>query len=459
MKPSKFFRTAAAVFSAAVMCVAMAGCSIEFGTNPKARDNKIVAKPTAGENTKGMEITYGEFRKQYDYMLNLYEIEDDTDAEIADACTKQRNDIINNLITNTIILHKTQEMGITLTEEDMNEAQKNFDEQIEQQIGYFSGLADYSDLKAEEITEEITHQRGSEELDRFLEECGMTRDDLFTWTKEYLFATKLIDEITKDITREQAETRMQEFIEKIKAIYEKNPLTYEKSGYSELWVPEGSRLIKQVLLGFDESVQLQITTYRNNNDNEGVDKIRENAAKELEEKVAEVQKKLDEMDEGKTTFNEIILEYSADSAGSSANPDGYLVVPNGENYAKEFQEAAFALEKIGDRTVCVTDRGVHVMIYAGDAKANADFVEAFINNAFGEMKNEKFQTQLEEWRTLYNYEIDREFLRLDYKPETSSTSGTSSTPDTSGTSSTPDASGTSSTPDNSDTSDTSSTTE
>ncbi len=430
MKLRKIFRAAAAVISAAVMCVSLAGCSFEFGISPDAKDKEIAARPTGGENTEGMEVTYGEFRKQYTYLLNLNGIEDDTASDVAEAWTKQRNNIINNLITNKIILHKAQEMGISLTEEDLEDARKIADEQIEQQIEYFSGLASYTDLGTEEITDEIRRQRGSEELDKFLEKCGMTRDDLFTWTKEYLLSAKVLDETVSSVTRADAEAKVREMIGKMQDIYKTDPAAYEQSGYSQFWVPEGSRLIKHVLVGFDESLQTQILISRSNGDDENADKLRADGAKELEEKVAEVQKKLDEMNEGKTTFNEIILEYSADSAGSSAYPDGYVVVPNGESYAKEFQEAAFVPEKIGDRTVCVTDFGVHVMIYAGDAKADPDSIEAFTQTALGEMKNEEFQIRLEEWKAVYAYETDRELLRLDYKPETSDTSNTSDASDT-----------------------------
>ncbi len=427
----KILRSAAAVVSAAVMCVSMAGCSVEFGTSPSANDKKIAAKPTGGEDTKGMEITYRDFRKQYSYFLEINHIEDDTAEDYADDCTKQRNDIIDSLITTRIITHEAEKLGLALTEDEKNEVKTNTDEQISSIIDTFGKNADFSDIGSGEVTDEMRRQRGEEDFNKLLGGCDMTREDIYAWTEEYVLATKLFDEITKDITREQAKTRVDELIGKVKEIYEKSPSTYEKSGYSELWVPEGSRLIKHVLIGFDDAVQTQITTCRNNNDNEGADKIREEAAKGLEEKVAEVQQKLDEMDEGKTTFTDIIRDYSADSAGSSANPDGYLVVPNGEYYKPEFQKAAFALEKIGDRTVCVTDYGVHIMIYAGDAAANADFVEAFINNALGEIKNETFQAKLEEWRTLYNYEIDRELLRLDLKLETSDTSGESLSPSSS----------------------------
>ncbi|MGN0678322.1 MAG: SurA N-terminal domain-containing protein [Oscillospiraceae bacterium] len=424
-KFGKFLRSAVAVISAAVMCVSMSGCSVEFGTSPSANDKKVVAKPTGGEDTKGMEITYLDFRKQYSYLLEIYDIEDDTAEDIADACTEQRNQIISDLITTKIIMHEANKLGITLTQEEIDEAKASANEQIEAQINYFGSLADYSDLGLEEITDEVRHQRGGQKLDELLEKCAMTRDDLYAWSEEYILSTKLLDEVTKDITREQAKTQAQTYIDRVKNIYEEDPAYYEQSGYSALWVPEGSRLIKHVLVGFDDSLQMQIMTYRNNNDDEGADALREQGAAELEEKVAEVQQKLVEMEEGKITFNEILLEYSSDATGSSMYPDGYLVVPNGTMYVPEFQKAAFVPEKIGDKTVCVSDYGVHVMIYADDAKADPESIESFIDTAYGEMKNDAFQTKLAEWRELYNYEIDREFLRLDFKPETSDDSNDS----------------------------------
>ncbi len=449
MKSSKLLRAATAAVTAIVMCVTTAGCSVELGTSPEAQAKKVVARPTGGENTEGMEITFGEFNKQYNYILKLYEIEDDKAEDVAEACREQRQQIIENLVTNEIILHKAKELGVDeLTPEELEEAKKTTDEQIEQQIQYFSGLASYSDLGLEEITDEVRHQRGSEKLDEFLASCDMTRDDLLTWTKEYIISSKVLDEVTKDITREDAEARANEYISRVETMYKNDTLMYEQYGYTELWLPEGSRLIKHVLLGFDESLQTQITVYRNNNDTEGANKLREEGAKELEAKVTEVQQKLDEMDEGKISFNDILLAYSADATGSSAYPDGYIVVPNGVGYMPEFQEAAFVPEKIGDRTTCVTDYGVHIMIYAGDAKVSEDAINSFVETALGEMRNEEFNNKLAEWKTTYNYEIHRELLRLDEEISTSDSSANSDgadSTDSSANSSTTDESGSSTT--------------
>lgn len=428
MKTGRFLRSAAAVLSAAVIGITSAGCSVQFGTNPKIKDSEIVAKPTAGNIDDDMNVTYGKFNKQYTYILKLYEIEDDTAEDVAEACANQRELIANNLATNKIILKKAKEYGVAeLTEAEKAEAKQSYEMQMEQQIEYFATLADYSDLTEDQITDEIRKQRGNEAFDKFLEECGMTRDDILLWSEEYIISTKVLDAAVKDITLEDAKAKSEEMIAKIKAMYETDTAMYEQSGYSELWVPEGARLVKHVLLGFDEALQSEIAIYRYNGDNETADTLRQQAADGFAEKIAEVQQKLDEMNEGKVTFNQILLDYSADSAGSSMYPDGYLVVPNGVSYMPEFQEAAFVPEKIGDRTVCVTDYGVHIMIYAGDAKVSQETVDAFVETAYGEMRNEAFQTALEQWKTEYSYELDRELLRLDIADEAASTDSTDST--------------------------------
>lgn len=421
MKTGRLFRSITAAVSALVICAASAGCSVEFGTNPKIKDSAVVAAPTSGDFDKSMKITYGEFSKQYNYILKLYDIDDDTDEYYADACTQQRELVINNLISNQIILCKAKELGVdVLSEAEEQEAVDYYNTQMEQQIEYFTSLADFSDLEEDAITDEIKRERGEAKLDEFLDECGMTRDDILQWSKEYIISTKLLDETTKEITMQQAEETTAEHIEKLKAIYETDPYSYETSGMYELWVPDGSRLIKHVLLGFDESLQTQIAVYRNAGDDENADILRSQGAEELQKKIDEVLLKLDEMDEGKTTFNDIILEYSADSAGSSAYPDGYLVVPNGEAYMEEFQQAAFVPENIGDRTICVTDYGVHIMIYSADAEASEEAIDAYIATAYGMLRSEKFQEYLDQWKLDYNYEIDREVLRLDDTEQDSS---------------------------------------
>ena len=119
-------------------------------------------------------------------------------------------------------------------------------------------------------------------------------------------------------------------------------------------------------------------------------------------------------------FNTILLNYSADAAGSSMYPDGYFVVPDDTHYAKEFTEAAFDMEKPGDRTVCTSDFGVHIMIYASDAKPDEEAVKEQVDSLLVDIYQETAAKKTDEWLKEYDYEIDREKLRIETQTSSSS---------------------------------------
>lgn len=403
--------------TALLLAGALGGCSVRLGTSKKPDADAIIAEPTAGDADDGMKIAYGEFSKEYGYMLKGAGIEDDDAEDVAESCKAQRSTIITYLINERIIFKKAAEMGVsTLTEAEMNAVDEEYNSRVEEQIEAFGRSADFGTTAEEEITEEQRRERGSEEFDKYLVSCGMTRDDLLQWSVSSAITNKLIDEVGKSVEYSAAEESFAEYTEEVKRLYSESTAQYEHGGYTDIWVPEGSRMIKHILLGFDEDVQIEITDKRKNGDDAAADKLREEKAAELRQQTDEVQKKLDDGEDFKT----IMLEYSGDAAGSSLQPDGYVVVPNGVMYMKEFQEAAFAIEKIGDRTVCVTDYGVHVMIYADDAKVSEDTKKSYIDYIYEQMKNTEFSKRMDEWRAEYDYRIDYEALGLDDPADSSS---------------------------------------
>lgn len=425
----KFFRRAAAAILG--ICVLMTcGCSVKFNTVPQEGD--IVAKPRSN-GSEDLEVTYGEFQQQYQYFLMQYGIEDDTVSDYADACTEQRELIINSLILNKIYLKKAKEMNIPeLTEEERADVRETLESQFEQQAVYLgkkalgistdtssddtSGSSDTSDANSGHSDEEILAV-GNEELDKSLEKCGISRDTLVQWGEEYITLTKVIDELVKDITREDAEKRAAEEIAELEELYNsENKDYYFQNEYDKYWVPEGSRRIKHVLLGFDEETRTRIQAFRKDGKDDEADALREEKAAEFGEKVEQVEKLLDD----NVDFNTILLNYSADAAGSSMYPDGYLVVPDDTRYVDEFTKAAFEIEKPGERTVCTSDHGVHIMIYASDAKPDEEAVKEFTNNVLSGMYQEEAEKRTDEWQKEYDYEIDREKLRLETQTSSSS---------------------------------------
>ena len=111
-------------------------------------------------------------------------------------------------------------------------------------------------------------------------------------------------------------------------------------------------------------------------------------------------------------WDEILLKYSSDASGSSLYPDGYLVVPNGTAYVKEFQEAAFVPENIGDRTVCVSDYGLHIMIYAGSGEVSEEDKNDIMDYLNRELAQNEYTEKMAKWVDEYAFEINKEALRL-----------------------------------------------
>ncbi len=413
----KFNRILCAV--SALLAVTVSGCSVKVGTNAEPALDAIVAEPENPGYDKGLEITYGDFKREYDYAVKGAGVEDDTDPSYADVCKTQRNTIITYLINEKIILKKANEMGIaSLTEEEMSKVEEEYNSLIDEQIKIYGDNADYGTVETSSVSDEEKTERGTKEFENFLASCNLSRDDLLLWQMNSAVTDKLIDEIGKSVDYSEAEKNYADYQEQIEALYKESVLQYEKNGFSSVWVPEGSRMIKHILLGFDEDTQDLIKSDRQKGDDEAADKLREEKAAELQDKVDEVQKKLDDG----VDFNTLLMTYSNDAAGSSANPDGYLVVPNGESYMKEFQAAAFVPEKIGDRTVCVTDYGVHIMIYADDAKVSDEDKKSFTDYLFDQLVNAAFSEKMDEWRAEYNYKIDYAALRLDDPADSSDSS-------------------------------------
>ena len=110
---------------------------------------------------------------------------------------------------------------------------------------------------------------------------------------------------------------------------------------------------------------------------------------------------------------QILLKYSADATGSSAYPDGYLVVPNGQSYVEEFQEAAFVPENVGDRTICISDFGVHIMIYASKAEVTEEDRNDILDYLSYNIAQNDLAEEMDKWLEEYAFDIDKESLRIE----------------------------------------------
>lgn len=432
-KASKIFRAGAALFLAGALC----GCSMKFGTRTEPKLDKVVAYATGGEDIDDLNITYEEFRKEYKFILANSGIDDDTKESIAAACKQQRSTIINTLIVQKIYARLAKEMGVSeLTDEEQQEIDEEHEKTVEsfiKQLGeraeqeleesQASGGSDgetseeeTSETSAPSMTDEEKREAGSKKLDEILEKAGMDREDMREWEVTAKIVEKVQNAIYNSVDRADAEKKLKDLQSEGEEYYNSEISKYEQGGYSQVWLPDGSRLIKHVLLAFDSDTQTQIRSLRSEEKDDEADKLRTEKAEELKSKQEEVEKKLDDGE----NIDDLINDYSADKAGSANYPNGYTVIPNGTTYMEEFQKASFVPKKIGERTICVTDYGVHIMVYAGDAKVSDEDLKYAVDTLYANMGSEELDKIFTERVEEYAFEIDYDALRLDKPAEESS---------------------------------------
>lgn len=432
-KASKIFRAGAALFLAGALC----GCSMKFGTRTEPKLDKVVAYATGGEDIDDLNITYEEFRKEYKFILANSGIDDDTKESIAAACKQQRSTIINTLIVQKIYARLAKEMGVSeLTDEEQQEIDEEHEKTVEsfiKQLGeraeqeleesQASGGSDgetseeeTSETSAPSMTDEEKREAGSKKLDEILEKAGMDREDMREWEVTAKIVEKVQNAIYNSVDRADAEKKLKDLQIEGEEYYNSEISKYEQGGYSQVWLPDGSRLIKHVLLAFDSDTQTQIRSLRSEEKDDEADKLRTEKAEELKSKQEEVEKKLDDGE----NIDDLINDYSADKAGSANYPNGYTVIPNGTTYMEEFQKASFVPKKIGERTICVTDYGVHIMVYAGDAKVSDEDLKYAVDTLYANMGSEELDKIFTERVEEYAFEIDYDALRLDKPAEESS---------------------------------------
>lgn len=282
---------------------------------------------------------------------------------------------------------------------------------INERISYYAKNSDFGTIGGEEISGEEKLKRGGEMLDKELAKLGLTRDDYVEKQKRYVLSYKLLKAFGEKIDRGEAEKVFDENAKAAKEAYEKSPSDYEKGNFAQYYIPDGSRFIKHILLGFGNDVVTQIRTLRSSGDDAGADKLREESAAALDEKLSEVVGKLDAGED----FDKLIKEYSADSSASAYYPDGYVLIPNGTSFMKEFQNAAFSIEEIGGKTTCVTDYGIHILLYNGAATVTDSEKQSVIDNILASLTAKEFTAKTQEWIKEYGFpdNMDYNALRID----------------------------------------------
>jgi parvulin-like peptidyl-prolyl isomerase len=426
-----------------------------------------VAEPTedpvvirAGEITMSLsevQAVFDNLYAQYNeyYTANGYPMTEETVLQI-------RAEAVSIMGDYAVLDSKIQELGLDkITDEEREALRATSDAEFATTL---TDYANYYGLTAEEAAAEAAAQ-------------GYTLESQFEAMLLDLPYQRLYDLYTGDITVDEADidATYQGYVESDQATYGEDIASYEMYsqyyGAEILYVPEGYRLAKHILLMTPEETEtrlmelaaelsaLQTELDAFNSELSGLEAMAEEGAEatgttrtaeaiqaDIDAKQAEVdlknaeheaaraqiipalQPKIDDINSrlaAGESFDALIAEYNEDP-GMTANPDGYMVHKDSVVWDTDFRDGAMALAAIGDVSEPIlTSFGVHIIQYASDAPSGpVPMTDAMRENIYQSLlsaaKDEAYLAVVENWRAETTVETFPELLVL---PEVSAEEG------------------------------------
>ncbi len=387
--------------------------SASFAAWDRIDRDLIVASVENAENPDDFNITFGDFYSEYLYYLLSYGIEDDMSDAYRDACRGFREEIINYLQFEHIFLKIAEEKGVgasSLTESELSEIRANA-ETAENNFRSKYYAAAVEEL-GEDAAEDAVKKRQEELLNADLSRAELTPEIFTKWERNNFIQNKLAALLTENIevTEDEIDQMFEEYVQMAKDALASDPLSYESNQtYTWIYIPEGTRLADQILFLFDEETRQAITDARNAGNDEEADRLRERAYEEqLKERT---QALLDRIAQGED-FNALQAELNEDGAD-----DPYAVIEGAKRYVSEFTEATFSIAEIGGVSEpAVSDYGVHVIQYAGDASVTdedlAEIRQSMKEFLIAQEQNSIQQAAYEEWLARFPYVVNYDILQL-----------------------------------------------
>lgn len=417
-----------AVLAAAVVLLSITSCSktndgsenepinnsagVLYETWKDIDRDKVIAH-IEGADSEKFDITFGEFYSEYLYYLISYNIDDDMSAAYKDACETYREDIITYLTFERIFLQVAEEKGCglsSLTDEEKTQIETN----VQATIDNFT--SNYTATATEELGEGASQSeilnRSTELLVADLQRAELTTDVFKKWETNSYIQEKLAAELGKDITvsDDEVEAMFNEYVEIAKTALREDKISYESDNtLTWIYIPEGTRLADQILVAFDKETQEAIKAARSAGNDEEAERLRNEAYND------EMKKKVDgiiALIDGGTSFDDLQATYNEDTSDEPT-----AVIVDSELYVSEFYDAVFSIEEIGGiAEPTVSDYGVHIIKYAGDAEVTeedkADIFKSMKEFLFAQKENEIQQNAYEEWLEIYPYTIDYDLLQI-----------------------------------------------
>lgn len=344
-----------------------------------------------------------------------------------DAYMKEQ--VLGTLVQTGIIMDKEAELGLnTVDDEFIAEAELAADELIEEYVDYYISYY-YAD--AEEITDEMRA-----EAEAYWAANGLDKDSYVQSSKEDAIVNAMYEYAVKDVSVDEDEIQQEyeAMVAENEATYADDPDSYisdVSSGAAIACHPEGFRMVKQVLIQFDDEqssrysdLQTQLSAL--NAEREAVLSSEETEETDAEQRtlaeidadiaacatevealyallLPEAEEVIEKFNNG-TDIETLIAEYNDDPGmqqGLSAEI-GYAICADNNTWDPTFTEAAMSIEKAGQLSEpAYGSYGIYLVYYFSDVEAGEVGLEAIREeveaNALENKRSEAYDAALAQW--------------------------------------------------------------
>lgn len=237
--------------------------------------------------------------------------------------------------------------------------------------------------------------------EQVLEKIGMTKEELIEQYKVNIAGSAAFEELVGEVPVPDDELKAEydnsvagqkTEMDKDASLY----VTNENEGATNYYVPAGVRMVRRILLAFDEETSGAIETLRQSGYDKQADILRKESLKDIQQ---EADKVIGELGSGKS-FSEALTQYNDDK---EMGAEGYPVAEGTNVYGPEFTEAAMALEAAGKISgLIASDEGYQILEYTSELKQGpADFEsvkEVVRSNLQPQKQTDAWEAIVKQWR-------------------------------------------------------------
>jgi len=352
-------------YLALVLCLLLAAGASACSAQPK---DPVIA------TVNGTSLYRSDFDAPFNMYLNQYKAAG-YDMTSESNLQAVQDMVFSTLINGEVIYQKAVQEKIALSSDEQTQNDASAQAQFNSLLSSYAAQAKNSGAADPDA-------EGKKDFDAALAAAGYTEETFLAQLKDEmektLLANKLQDSVTSGVTFTEADAKAQ-FASDIaaqKSAFDADPSAYENaqngfdagSGSVPLYAPEGYVRVKHILVTSEAS------------------------ASSLEERL-----------KAGEDFDALMAQYGTDP-GMQQEPNkslGYLVGKT-TSFVQEFKDAALALTNAGDLSEPIkSDYGYHIIklvakIAPGE-RAFDDVKDAYIAGKLNELKEEKFQSELDAW--------------------------------------------------------------